>query len=123
MKNKILTALNEIKLEGEEFVQIPYAPDYYVSSLGRIFTRFRMRILNPDAEKYSRIFIKTITGYKHFQVHRIVAEMFCPRWAGQTVVHHVNKNKYDNRACNLVWCTTAYHKYIHQNRTKQPRGS
>ena len=30
------------------------------------------------------------------------------------VIHHVNEDRSDNRGCNLVICTRAYHALIHQ---------
>lgn len=38
-------------------------------------------------------------------VHRIVAEAFCKRDAGDTEVNHLNEVRDDNRADNLEWCT------------------
>ena len=38
-------------------------------------------------------------------VHRLVAEAFIDNPQGYTEIDHVNRDKSDNRACNLRWCT------------------
>lgn len=30
------------------------------------------------------------------------------------IVHHINENRADNRPCNLLICTTAYHNILHR---------
>lgn len=112
----ILKSIAEISENGEIFRQIPYAPDYFISNLGRVFGTTYCKILKPEHKNYSRVFIKTIQGvYKHFQLHRIVAELFCLKAEGQTIVHHINKDSADNRAVNLVWVTFSQHMTIHRN--------
>lgn len=91
-----------------------YEGFYEVSNLGRIRRvehqdknghTYRMRILKPA---------NTGTGYKHvhlskngntkwFQVHRLVAEVFCEKPNGMDVVNHLDNDPSNNRADNLEW--------------------
>ncbi len=96
------------------FKQIPYAPKYYVSNYGRVYSVAHNKILSPEQRLYHRVFIKTLDGYKHFQVHRLVAEMFCIRTEGQDFVHHIDRDIANNKAENLVWVTSIQHYLIHR---------
>lgn len=46
--------------------------------------------------------------------HRVIAEQTLGRKLKENeVVHHINMNKTDNRRCNLLICTKAYHRLLH----------
>lgn len=42
-------------------------------------------------------------------VHKLIALMFCPNRRMVEEVHHINGNRKDNRACNLIWLTHKEH--------------
>ena len=58
-------------------------------------------------------------------VHRLIAYAFCPNERRLSIVHHLNGNKRDNRACNLLYVTAAEHAELHKllktNRAKYRR--
>lgn len=55
-------------------------------------------------------------GAKCFRVHRIIAEAYSykPESNDKLSVHHVDENKLNNNAENLVWITQAKHIQLHK---------
>lgn len=51
---------------------------------------------------------------KETKVHRIVASIFCPGEAEGKVVHHKDRNTFNNSADNLMWLTPSEHRKIHR---------
>lgn len=92
---------------------------YQVSNLGRVRSVDRYRkqkgnsvafikgkILKQEFKKnseYLRVVLVKNSVYKHFSVHRLVAEAFIPNPHNYPTVDHINRIKTDNRAENLRW--------------------
>ena len=92
------------KIEGYE--------NYEVSSEGRV------RSLGNDKTRKTKILrlLMSSNGYlqvglskegkkKFFSVHRLVAVTFVPNMFNLNEVNHINEDKTDNRAENLMWCS------------------
>lgn len=77
---------------------------YEVSDLGRV--RSKRGILSPaiDPNGYLRVSLSNDGKQKTFKVHRLVATAFVPNMFNLEQVNHINENKTDNRAENLMWC-------------------
>lgn len=80
-----------------------------ISNYGNVRKNGDEYIPHSDRDGYFYVRCK-----KHqFRVHRAVAELFLPNPNNKPTVDHINRNKTDNRACNLRWAT---HKEQAENR-------
>lgn len=62
------------------------------------------KTLKPQVCKgYFRVGLYRNDEYKHFFVHRLVAEAFIPNPLNLPQVNHKNENKQDNRVENIEW--------------------
>lgn len=67
---------------------------------------------------YAQICVKVCRKWKHYYVHRLVAETFIPNPEHKPTVDHINQNRTDNRVDNLRWAT-----YTEQMHNKSKKGS
>jgi len=93
-----------------ELKQIEYAPRYYVSSAGDVYSDCgtERRKLNPWYSKYGYLFVTLCAeGGVEFRksCHRLVAENFIDNPENKPYVNHINSVRDDNRVENLEWCT------------------
>lgn len=99
---------NPERLPGEEFRDIPNAPGYRVSNMGRIVsmrTAQGERLMRPghDPAGYACV----VLAKRCYKVHSIVAAVFIgPRPSGMDV-NHKDLNKANNAADNLEYVSHA----------------
>ena len=87
---------------------LQYDENYMISDEGQVKSiRYgKERILKPfRMGNYLGVWLGA--GHKHY-IHHLVAEIFCPKDADNLQVDHINRNKHDNRACNLRWVTASF---------------
>ena len=80
--------------------------NYEISNMGNVRNVKTGRTLKPwkSGNGYLKV---NLENKSIFAVHRLVATAFCPQGHDQSVVDHINRNRQDNRACNLEWVTYA----------------
>lgn len=95
---------------GEIFKTCKYSKEYLISNLGRVY-----RKEHTSNIRHRGMFMKmanTVQGYKsvgisgnRYLLHRVVADHFLHREVNDTHVHHIDHNRSNNKASNLMWCT------------------
>lgn len=108
-----------------------YEGYYEISNLGRVKSLCRKIPNTRGRQFYYRLIKETILkkttdndGYhivslykdnktKNFKVHQLVANAFCENPNGYKQIDHINTIRTDNRADNLIWCTS---KENHNNK-------
>lgn len=62
----------------------------------------------------------TLLGVNYLE-HRLVAELYLPKEEGRDHINHINGVKFDNRVCNLEWCSPK-ENVIHAYKTGLAKG-
>lgn len=96
--------------------RIPWAPRYWVSSVGEVFSERAGRDLAQVDSGEGYLFVKIVdrTGKRQSpKVHRLVASVHLAPFPPRTVhmeVDHKNDDVRDNRASNLRWATRSQNR-------------
>lgn len=106
--------LTKITMEGEIWKQIENYP-YLISNMGRVYGIERNRIERGEwtYNGYHRVVLSRSGETKKFRVSHLVAAAFCKGYAEGKHIHHINRRRGDDRAVNLIPCTEAEHRLIH----------
>ena len=78
-----------------------------IGSHGKIIEIERECIMHPtdNGKGYLLVSLSRNGNRKNFYVHRLVAEAFCDNPQSKKYVNHKDRNKSNNSADNLEWCT------------------
>ncbi len=93
-----------------------YDHQYWVSNAGYIYNDTTGELLGNDAKRKGYIYVNLRKNGKRVTrlVHLLVAYNFCPNGHYKEFVHHIDGNKQNNHASNLVWVTYEEHQKCHQ---------
>lgn len=95
---------------------------YYVTNYGRIATQAagnrRISFLRRFSDKNGYLMVN-LSGYQNQYVHRLVADAFVVNEYNDGTVddkeaHHINRDRADNRAVNLIWLKDIDHDLLHK---------
>ena len=107
-----------IPLEKGESIRIfeayPTSMRYGVTNFGRIFNMKTSQELSQctDAHDYKKVIIIKRNGQYVESVHRMVALTWCPNILKKNGVHHLDGDKTNNHAGNLLWADGDEHAVL-----------
>lgn len=102
---------------------VGYEGLYQVSNLGRVksldrvvngkshsqvIKRGKLLKIQYNIDGYCIVCLSKRSVYKHYKVHRLVAQAFIPNLDNLPCVNHKDEDKTNNRVDNLEWCTVLY---------------
>lgn len=102
--------LNNISLPNEQWKRHPDFDNYQISTLGRIWSEKKQRIMNQYQQNsgYWQIQLVDNNGKStRFLVHRLVALVWIPNPANKPIINHIDGDKSNNCVHNLEWCTNS----------------
>lgn len=105
-------------LEGEEWKDIDgFEGIYAISNYGRIAScnnkKWGLRKLTNSKKDYFRIVLIGKNKKTTVYVHRLVAIAFIDNSNGYNYVHHIDGDKQNNNASNLMWISKKDHHMLH----------
>jgi len=92
--------------EDEVWVDIKVAPNYKVSSYGRVKNKTTGLFIKPFVSNrgYLRVNLSSPVN-KKYTLHRLVGEYFISKDNDGLIINHIDGNKQNNHVSNLEWIT------------------
>lgn len=111
--------IDEIEnLENEEWKEIEGTKGkYFISNMGRVksYSGYNAIILKCGKHKgYKRVELYIDGKGTSEKVHRLVAKYFCEGYSKYKDVHHIDKNRENNKYTNLICLTRDEHNRLHK---------
>lgn len=122
---KDLLIPEEQSLDGEQWqflgrvIDDPIGDVYLISNYGRVFDCDKQKMCDVYPDKstgYIKVSLPLCpSGYQNYNVHRLVAFTFVsnPSPDGRGWIHHIDGDRHNNRADNLLWVAPSEHAAMH----------
>ena len=97
-----------MEIDGVEYKQVPGYQEYYAGYNGNIYSSKTNKILSPgiSCNGYKMVYLMDSNHKRNTKrVNRIVALTWLPNPNNLPQVHHIDENKLNNSADNLMWVT------------------
>lgn len=108
-------------IEGEEWKTIDEFPNYIISNMGRVYSKKKSRIIKPYFCPFRHnalyYYVKCVNAEGKpisRTLHKLIALAFVQNTENKPIVHHIDGNRYNNRADNLKWVTENEHHELHR---------
>ena len=88
-------------------MEIQNFPNYLIYEDGRVFSNRTNKFIKENIDRYGyrRVQLYNDGKQQTVKIHRLIAIHFIPNPENKREVDHINRNKLDNRICNLRWST------------------
>ena len=105
-----------------EGIVIPEFQNYIVTRDGKIYSSNIKKFMNPEVKNDGSLVVvlRNKNIKKHEFVHKLVAKMYIPNPENKECVHHINRDKKDNRVENLCWSTVSEGLLRYNMKKKEP---
>jgi len=124
LKKRLTFTIDITKVEV--WTDISVAPEYEISSFGRVK---RKKPRSDGRDFYPKISLHKSKGYycvtlngKSYQLHRLLADAFIPNPENKPCVDHIDGNKQNNCLSNLRWATHAENSWNRKKRKDNTSG-
>jgi len=108
-------------IDGEKWKTVEEYPNYIISNMGRVFSKNRNGILKPYFSPFKNntlyYYLKLVNEKGErisLKLHKIVAMAFVPNNNNKKIIHHIDGNRLNNRADNLMFVTETEHNELHR---------
>ena len=113
-KEKYKRLYSLLKNDSAVWKKVPNYPGYFINHNGEIASikidhgrrSISLNIIAQSKFRYFSVCLGKNRKWKTYPVHRLMAMTYLPKpKSGQTLVRHLNSDRYDNRVENLAWGT------------------
>ena len=93
-----------------------FSPGFWISNCGKVFNAKTDKKIRPQRVAHNYLQINLNYKNKHHLelLHKLVALVWCPNSQYKSIVHHIDGDKNNNCAGNLIWVTKEEHIIAHR---------